>query len=183
MVRAMAELDIRLPETMRRAELADWDAIGAITADAFQNDPVSRWIFGNKRAMRPVFGRQARHIYLPRGVCQLAGDDGATMWLLPGAKKDMSLLGTLDIGFHMTRLAGLGAIRRGMAADAENDPAQAENAACLSLHNCGAVFRAGAGAWPRSVGTDAGRMRPRRSPSLSGEFKPAQSQFLRGAGL
>lgn len=115
----MAELDIQLPEELRRAHKTDWDVVGAITADAFQNDPVSSWIFGKKRAMRPVFGRQARHIYLPRGVCHLAGDSGATMWLLPDASKDMSLLGTLDIGFHMTRLAGLGAIRRGMTADAE----------------------------------------------------------------
>lgn len=115
----MNDLEIQLPAEMRLAVQADWDTIGSITADAFQNDPVSSWIFGGKRAMRPVFGRQARYVYLPRGICHLAGDDGAAMWLLPDASKDMSLLGTLDVGFHMTRLAGLGAIRRGMAAEAE----------------------------------------------------------------
>ena len=37
------------------------------------------WIFGDKRVMRPFFGRQAQHVYLPRGICHLAGDDGATI--------------------------------------------------------------------------------------------------------
>lgn len=115
----MVELLIRLPDDIRHADRADWRTVGAITGDAFQDDPVSRWIFGNKRAMPAIFGRQARHLYLPRGVCHLAGDSGATMWLLPGASKAVSPLATLDIGFHMTRLAGLAAVRRGMAAEAE----------------------------------------------------------------
>lgn len=115
----MVELLIRLPEEIRHADLADWRTIGAITGDAFQDDPVSRWIFGGKRAMPAIFGRQARHLYLPRGICHLAGDSGATMWLLPGVRKDVPLIATLDIGFHMAWLAGIAAVRRGMAAEAE----------------------------------------------------------------
>lgn len=115
----MVELNIKLPEGLRRAGPADWRTIGDITGDAFQDDPVSSWIFGNKRAMPAIFGRQARHIYLPRGICHIADDGGATMWMLPGASKAAPLLATLDIGFHMTRLAGVAAVRRGMAAEAE----------------------------------------------------------------
>lgn len=115
----MADLDIRLPDGMRQAHKADWRTVGAIIGDAFQNDPVSRWIFGNKEAMPGTFGRQARHLYLPRGICHLAGDSGATMWLLPDGEESVSILGTLDIGWHMARTAGIGAVRRGMAAEAE----------------------------------------------------------------
>lgn len=114
----MAELNIRLPDGLRQAGQADWRVIGDITGDAFRDDELSLWVFGNTRAMRPIFGREARHIYLPRGICHIAGDMGSTMWLPPGPNTDLPLLGTLDIAFHMMRLAGLGALRRGMALEA-----------------------------------------------------------------
>ncbi|WP_299329131.1 N-acetyltransferase [Parasphingopyxis sp.] len=115
----MAELLVRLPEELRQAKREDWRMLGAIIGDAFQDDPVSRWIFGGKRAMPGTFGRQARHLYLQRGICHLAGESGATMWLLPDANKSISVFGTLDIGWHMARTAGIAAVRRGMAAEAE----------------------------------------------------------------
>ncbi|RED16358.1 acetyltransferase (GNAT) family protein [Parasphingopyxis lamellibrachiae] len=112
----MAEMDIRLPETMRRAAQSDWRMIGAITGDAFQNDPVSSWVFGNKRPMAAVFGRMARDIYLPHGICHLAGDDGATQWLLPGVNNTMPLAGQMNIAWHMIRGGGFGSLKRGMSA-------------------------------------------------------------------
>lgn len=114
----MAELDIRLPDGMRQAGPDDWRLLGKIIGDAFQNDPVSNWIFGKRSAMAPIFGRQARHIYIPRGICHIAGDAGATMWLLPGARKDMSAWAMVDIGQAMVRHAGIGAPRRGLRAEA-----------------------------------------------------------------
>ena len=115
----MPDLDIHLPDGMRRAALTDWPAIGTIMGDAFQNDPVSSWIFGNKRAMAPIFGRQARYLFLPNGICHVIEDVGATMWLLPGASKNMSVLGNLDIALTMIRYAGIGGARRGLSAEAE----------------------------------------------------------------
>ena len=115
----MTDLDIRLPEEMRRAGPSDWQTMGAITADAFQNDPVSSWIFDNTRAMAPIFGRQARYLYLPHGLCHLIEDVGATMWRLPGAPKQPSLWGRLDIALTMIRHAGIGGARRGLRAEAE----------------------------------------------------------------
>ena len=103
MARVTTELDIQLPAGLRRATLSDWRTIGAITGDAFQNDPVSSWVFGNKRPMPSVFGRQARDIYLPRGICHLAGDDGATQWLLPGAGNAMPMAGQCNTAWHMIR--------------------------------------------------------------------------------
>lgn len=112
-----AMFDMVLPAPLRRATRADWRVIGAITGDAFQDDPVSHWIFGSKQSMPPVFGRQARDIYLPRGICHLAGDDGATMWLLPGASNAVPIIGQLGTAFHMVRHGGFASLRRGMAAE------------------------------------------------------------------
>lgn len=66
--------------------------------------------------MAPVFGRQALDIYLPRGICHLAGDDGATMWLLPGESNDMPLMGQFSMAWNMIRHGGFGAARRGATA-------------------------------------------------------------------
>ncbi len=110
--------NIELPKNIRQASQSDWRTIGAITGDAFQNDPVTNWIFSNKRALPLVFGREARDIYLPRGVCHLAGDDGATMWLLPGESNDMPLMGQISTAWHMMRHGGIGVLRRGMVCEA-----------------------------------------------------------------
>ena len=114
--RVVSELDIDLPDGIRRARPSEWRAIGAITGDAFSNDPVSSWIFGGPAGMAPVFGRQARDIYLPRGICHLAGEDGATMWLLPGASNVMPLRGMAGVAWQMAKNGGFGSVRRGMAA-------------------------------------------------------------------
>lgn len=113
----MAELEIELPATMRRACHADWRTIGAITGDAFQNDPVTRWIMKDTRAMSFIFGQEARDIYLPRGICHLAGDDGATQWLLPGKSNAMPLPGQVRTAWHLVRGGGIGALRRGLTVE------------------------------------------------------------------
>ena len=61
-------LDIQLPEGMRPATARDWKQIGSITGEAFAQDPVNLWIFGNTQTMPPVFAELARSIYLPRGI-------------------------------------------------------------------------------------------------------------------
>lgn len=58
--------------------------IGAITADAFRDDPFNSWLFGSFAGMAGVFGALARYVYTPRGFCYRLGDLGAAMWMLPG---------------------------------------------------------------------------------------------------
>jgi len=115
----MTALAIALPEGIRRAAPADWRTLGAITGDAFAGDPVASWIMPNPAGLPPVFAREARDIYLRRGVCHLAGDDGATMWLLPGARNSAGPVGTLATGWHMLRHGGAGALRRGLATEGQ----------------------------------------------------------------
>ena len=94
--------------------------LGDITADAFREDPFSRWLFGGFEPMRRTFTNMARHIYVPNGFCQILKEDGearaATMWLLPGDTPDASPQKMLQIYWGMFASGGLGALKRGKAA-------------------------------------------------------------------
>ncbi|MEO9462565.1 MAG: GNAT family N-acetyltransferase [Marinomonas sp.] len=74
-------LNIELPATIRLGRASDWREVADITADAFRDDPVNRWIFGNARSILSGFRVLARDIYSKRGICHLAGNEGATMWM------------------------------------------------------------------------------------------------------
>ena len=73
--------NIQLPENIRRGDASDWRQLAEITADAFRDDPVNNWLFGNPLAILSAFCVLTRDIYSKRGICHLAGDAGATMWL------------------------------------------------------------------------------------------------------
>lgn len=109
-------LDIKLPEGMRVAGRQDWRQLGAITAEAFAEDPVNLWLFGNREAMPAVFSTLARALYLPRGFCHLKGDDGATMWAPSDASLDISLWPTLGLVSALMRKGSKGAVKRALAA-------------------------------------------------------------------
>jgi len=74
-------LDISLPPSLRQAASADWRQLAEITAEAFSEDPVNRWIFGEPRAILSSFRVLTRNIYAKTGICHLAGDKGAAMWV------------------------------------------------------------------------------------------------------
>jgi len=99
------------------AEARDPEAAGTIIARAFHDDPVNRWVFG-ARPMAPTFTALARHLYLARGFGHVAGEGGATLWLMDARDKDAGLLATLKVAAALGLSAGLGAMRRGLALDA-----------------------------------------------------------------
>lgn len=76
--------EIKLPDGIEKAGPADAKRIGAITADAFRNDPFNLWLFKNFAGIAALFDLQATRIYGPRGYCYSAGDEGACMWMMPG---------------------------------------------------------------------------------------------------
>lgn len=76
--------DIDLGPELTRATRRGARQIGAITADAFRDDPFNRWLLGAQAGIAGVFGAMARHVYVPRGYCYRLGDEGAAMWMLPG---------------------------------------------------------------------------------------------------
>ena len=90
-------LEINLPEWLRQAAAADWRQMGSITGEAFETDPVNLWIFGRTKALKPTFSLLAQAIYLKYGICHLAGDGGATMWIESQNRRELGLLPTLRL--------------------------------------------------------------------------------------
>jgi ribosomal protein S18 acetylase RimI-like enzyme len=107
---------IELPEGMRAASRQDWRQVGAITAEAFAEDPVNLWIFGNTRPMAPVFSTLARSVYLPRGFCHVSGDAGATMWCHSSANRELPFLSMMGLVAAITIKGTRGAAKRGLTA-------------------------------------------------------------------
>lgn len=107
---------ITLPSGMRTASPRDWRQLGAITAEAFGEDPVNLWIFGGTGPMADVFGALARSVYLPRGFCHVSGDEGATMWSNSSANREPGALAMLGLVSAIMRKGTKGAAKRGMTA-------------------------------------------------------------------
>lgn len=108
--------EIVLPEGMRRAVQADWRQVGGIIAEAFSEDPVNLWLFGNPAPMPAVFSALARSVYLPRGVCHLIDDRGTTMWSHSSADRELALLPTIGLVASVIGKGSKGAVRRAMHA-------------------------------------------------------------------
>jgi ribosomal protein S18 acetylase RimI-like enzyme len=108
--------EIKLPAGMRATGLRDWRQLGAITAEAFAEDPVNLWIFGNTGPMADVFGSLARSVYLKRGFCHVSGDEGATMWSHSSASREPGPIAMLGLVSSIMRKGTKGAAKRGMTA-------------------------------------------------------------------
>lgn len=109
-------LEIHLPDELSAAGARDWRRLGDITAEAFAEDPVNLWIFGQQAAFAPTFSQLARHLYLPNGICHLAGDAGATMWCLSDRRTELGTLATLGLVWTLMRKGSKGAAKRAMTA-------------------------------------------------------------------
>lgn len=112
-------MEIRLPPGLRQAVPDDAELLAEITADAFRDDPFNKWLFGGQEPMRRTFRTLARRVYLPRGVCHLADDVGAAMWLLPEASKDLPVLSIPRLLIELVATTDLDALRRIVKADRE----------------------------------------------------------------
>jgi len=113
------DIDIALPEGQRRAGLADWRTVGDITAKAFAEDPVNRYVSGNPRAIQSCMRILAREIYVPLGYSFLHGGDGATMWIPPGEHMNFGGLAQFKFAVAMARFAAKGAMKRAMGLSAQ----------------------------------------------------------------
>ena len=109
-------LDVVLPEGVRIAGPKDWQLLGDITAEAFAEDPVNRWIFDSPKALRACFRVFARDVYAKRGMCHLAGEHGAAMWAHSDVSGDLSGLASLALALGVSRHGGRGALARAIEA-------------------------------------------------------------------
>ena len=103
--------------TLRRATPSDWRQVGDVIGRAFAEDPVSRWTLGSAAGVRTTFTALARHVYLPRGICLLAGDQGGTMWMPPGGSKALGLLPELALITRLVLGGGASVIGRALAVE------------------------------------------------------------------
>ena len=113
--------DIELPGNIRLAGASDWRQLADITADAFRDDPVNRFLFGSPRSILSAFRVLARDIYSRRGICHLADDGGAAMWMdyLSGdADDELGKLAELHFGIGQMRHGAKGSLQRALAAGA-----------------------------------------------------------------
>ena len=114
-------LEIHLPEGLRPARPEDWRLVGDITGEAFETDPVNLWIFGHTHALKPTFAILAQALYLKYGICHLAGDGGATMWIESRNRREMGPLATLRVVANLLRRGSQGSVGRALKAGAAMD--------------------------------------------------------------
>lgn len=114
-------LEIDLPEGLRNAAAADWRRLGDITGEAFEADPVNLWIFGNQHALAPTFALLAQATYLKHGICHLAGDGGAAMWIEADKRRELGLWPTVRLAANLLRRGTQGSVQRALKAGAAMD--------------------------------------------------------------
>ncbi|MEM1086157.1 MAG: GNAT family N-acetyltransferase [Pseudomonadota bacterium] len=100
---------------LRPAERRDWRQVADITAEGFAEDPVNRFVFGNRRAILSGMRVMTRDIYLKQGFSHLHGDAGSTLWLPPGVTSEFSTLTMLKFAIGQIRHGAKGALARGQA--------------------------------------------------------------------
>lgn len=110
-----------MPDGLRAATQADWRQVGNITAESFESDPVNIWIFGKAHALKPTFSILAQETYLKNGICHLAGDGGATMWIESDKRRELGLWPTLRIVSALVTKGSKGSIGRALKAGARMD--------------------------------------------------------------
>ncbi len=102
---------------IRSASMDDVDQVADILAEAFSNDPMMIWMFGNARPLRVIFLECAKGVYLRRGVGHITEDGAAALWLPVQAKLEMPLMGELYMFWAALRSDGFGALRRTQATE------------------------------------------------------------------
>ena len=107
-------MNIDLPPNIRRAGKQNWRAVGEITAEAFRDDPVNRYLFGTPEGVRAAMMALAHHVYVPVGESYLFEDKGATMWLPPGAAPKFGLWPQIVFAIGQLRHGSKGAMKRAL---------------------------------------------------------------------
>ncbi|MEZ5891675.1 MAG: GNAT family N-acetyltransferase [Parvularculaceae bacterium] len=100
----------------RALALDDAEEAADILAEAFAEDPVMNWMFGNTRVFRTVFRELARGAYLRDGFGHVAAGKAATLWLPAGVPLKLRRLNELRLALAALGHCGPGAIGRAFAA-------------------------------------------------------------------
>ena len=114
----MVESDIIGAGGIRRLSNIEHVLAGDIIGDSFADDPVNAWIFGSKKSITRYYTLMAKKLYLQRGFGHADSQaGGASLWLPPGIRKQISTLRSLDIAASMVLHNGIKSLSRGMTVD------------------------------------------------------------------
>ncbi|MFN2100907.1 GNAT family N-acetyltransferase [Altererythrobacter sp. MF3-039] len=105
-------MEIDLGDELVVSRPGDEMKFGNITADAFRDDPLNNWMFEDFAGISALFHWQAKHIYVPRGYCYRAGDDGACMWMMPDGDHSVTKLAELKLAFSIIMNSSFAAMKR-----------------------------------------------------------------------
>lgn len=106
------------------ATAEDAQCIGDAIAGAFRYDPFNAWLLQSESLRRTLFSLYARHLYLPKGLCQLAKSEdrdevvGATMWIRSDKQQSLSLSVMLKLAIKTLIQQGPRVLLRMMRVDA-----------------------------------------------------------------
>jgi ribosomal protein S18 acetylase RimI-like enzyme len=103
-----------LTSTIRALQGGDAPLIADIITNAFDDDPLMLWVFGQARKARASYAAIARSVYLRVGFGHVAADGaGGALWLPPGASAaPPSGLAGLAISLRILAAGGLRALFR-----------------------------------------------------------------------
>lgn len=103
------------PPLVRNADTADVEALAAILADGFYDDPPMTWSFNGVHAIRPMMRLLAQRVYMPHGFATISQDEnGAAMWLPANSREPFDVLTMVLSSIILARHGGLTAVTRSM---------------------------------------------------------------------
>jgi len=103
--------------SIRTAGGDDAKDIGGILAEAFGQDPVMNWMFGDARSIRTTFIETAKGILSRGGFGHIAENSAATLWTPPGIEAKLPFWRDLRILFSAFAGGGAGAVHRANKAE------------------------------------------------------------------
>ncbi len=111
------ELDVESINGLREASPDEFGPLGALTGEAFAEDPYNLWMLRRVEVMSLVYTAMAKDVYLQSGQCYFAVDEsgrnvGATMWSLSGEMGDLGLTTKVSLAFKVLGRLGPAAVYR-----------------------------------------------------------------------
>lgn len=115
----MTAADVKTVANIRTVGIESLVDLAAITADAFRNDPFNNWMFKSQHRKHQMFTALAKHVYAPRGFCQIYEENGegqaATMWMMPGGNIKEPISGLFSLMKAFALDDGISGMKRGLA--------------------------------------------------------------------
>lgn len=105
------------PTAPRLAGDGDADALAAILAAAFSDDPVLTWSLGSSEPIETIFREMIAGCYLKTGFAHIVDGAAASLWLPTGGGSHLPVSRQIRIGWKVLRAGGFAALRRALGVE------------------------------------------------------------------